>query len=45
MLANNIEYFITCSSLRLIRMQGGQCLHEVLLLVLNSLVERSEQII
>jgi hypothetical protein len=45
MLANNIEYFITYSSLRLIRIQGGQCLHEFLLLVLHGLIERSEQII
>jgi hypothetical protein len=26
-------------------MQGGRCLHEVILLILNGLIERSEQII
>jgi hypothetical protein len=44
MLANKID-FITFYSLRLIRIQGGRCLHEVILLVLNGLIERSEQII
>jgi hypothetical protein len=45
MLANKIDYFITFFSLRLIRIQGGRCLHEVILLILNGLIERSEQII
>ena len=45
MLANKIYYFITFYSLRLIWIQKGRFLHEVLLLVLNGLIERSEQII
>jgi hypothetical protein len=44
MLANKIDYFITFL-VRLIRIQGGRCLHEVILLILNGLIERSEQII
>jgi hypothetical protein len=45
MLANKIDYFITFFSLRLILIQGGRCLQEVILLILNGLIERSEQII
>ena len=45
MRANKIDCFITIFSLWLIRILGSRCLHDVLLLILNSLIERSEQII
>jgi hypothetical protein len=43
-LANKIDYFITIFNFRLTRIQGSRYLHEVLLLVLNCLIERFEQI-